>query len=145
MSIFQPFYTIWNWRPLSLKSWHFEASEDIMTKFKSLAFHIKRIKYWNAGGSGNPPSLIPALQNRDILLIKRPPGPNNMTASVCVSKTVLNKKLDSFLLYWVTWVQWKCFKFLGQFVNCYVHNNGSWCWKWMKNKSTVEFYKKNHW
>ena len=33
-------------------SWHFEASEDIMTKFKSQALHIIRIKYWNAGGKG---------------------------------------------------------------------------------------------
>ena len=109
----------WNWRPLSSKSWHFEASEDclfvteatqyntvftagsskykeawptldqglmwqlhmkmkqvyisyngcccvpgpvsedIITKFKSQGLHIIRIKYWNAGGSGNPPSLFP--------------------------------------------------------------------------------------
>ena len=66
----------------TLKTCFFEASEDIMTKFKSQALRIIRIKYWNAGGSGNPPSLIPALWNIDILLIKRQPGPNNMTASV---------------------------------------------------------------
>ena len=36
-----------------LKSWHFEASEGIMTKFKSTALHIMRIKH--AGGSGSPP------------------------------------------------------------------------------------------
>ena len=35
----------WNWRLLSLKSWPFEASEDIMTKFKSQALHIIKIKY----------------------------------------------------------------------------------------------------
>ena len=35
----------WNWRPLSLKSWPFEGSEDIMTKFKTQALHIIRIKY----------------------------------------------------------------------------------------------------
>ena len=34
-----------------------------MTKFKSKALHIIRIKYYNAGESGNPPSLIPALRN----------------------------------------------------------------------------------
>ena len=39
---------------------HFEASEDIMTKFKSQALNFKRIKCWKAGGSGNPPSLIPS-------------------------------------------------------------------------------------
>ena len=58
----------WNWRPLSLKSWNFEASEDIMTKFKSQACHVIRIKYWKADGSG---SLIPALWNLSILLHKQ--------------------------------------------------------------------------
>ena len=29
----------------TLKSWHFEASEDIMTKFKSQGLYIIRIKY----------------------------------------------------------------------------------------------------
>ena len=60
----------WNWRPLSLKSWHFEASEDIITKFKSQALHIIRIKYWNASGSGFPPSLPPTLWNIGILHCK---------------------------------------------------------------------------
>ena len=55
----------WNWRPLSLKSWLFEA------KFKSQALDIIRIKYWKSGGSGNPPSLIPALWNIGILLYKQ--------------------------------------------------------------------------
>ena len=31
-----------------------------MTKFKSQALQIMRIKYWNASGSGNPPLLITA-------------------------------------------------------------------------------------
>ena len=61
----------WNWRPQSLKCWHFEASEDIMTKFKSQGLHIIRIKYWNASGSGFPPSLIPTLWNIGILLHKQ--------------------------------------------------------------------------
>ena len=53
------------------RSWHFEASEDIMMKFKSQALHIIIIKYCNAGGSGNPPSIIPALWNIGILLHKQ--------------------------------------------------------------------------
>ena len=58
-----------------------------MTKLKSQAPYIKTIKYWNAGGSGNPPSLIPLLCNIGILLIKRPPGPNNMKARVYAQKS----------------------------------------------------------
>ena len=58
----------WNWSPLYLKSWHFEASVHIMTKFKSQALQIIRIKYWNSAGSDNPPSLIPAHWNISILL-----------------------------------------------------------------------------
>ena len=49
---------------------HFEVTEDIMTKYKSQGFLIIRIKYWNASGSGSPPSLIPALWNIGILLHK---------------------------------------------------------------------------
>ena len=41
-----------------------------MTKFKSQALHIIGIKYWNASCSGNPPSLIPALQKIAILGLK---------------------------------------------------------------------------
>ena len=48
----------------TLKTCYFEASEDIKTKFKSQALHIIRIKYWNAGVSGYPPFLIPALWNK---------------------------------------------------------------------------------
>ena len=47
------------------------ASEDIMTEFKSQALHTTRIKYWKASGSGNPPSLIPALWKVGILLHKQ--------------------------------------------------------------------------
>ena len=61
----------WNWRPLCLKCWHFEASEDIMTKFKSRCLHIIRIKYWIANASGSPPSFIPAPWNIGILLNKQ--------------------------------------------------------------------------
>ena len=54
----------------TLKTCYFEASEDIMTKFKSQALHIIRIKYWKASGSGNPPSLIPALRKIAIYVLK---------------------------------------------------------------------------
>ena len=53
----------------TLKTCYFETSEDIMTKFKSQALHIIRIKYWKASGSGNPPSLIHALRKIAILCI----------------------------------------------------------------------------
>ena len=49
---------------------HFEASKDIMIKFKSQAVHIIRIKYWKASGRGNPPFLIPVLQKIAILGLK---------------------------------------------------------------------------
>ena len=65
-----------------LKTCYFEASEDIITKFKWQALHIIRIKYWKVGGTGNPPSLIPALWNIGILLHKHPPPPNIFGPSV---------------------------------------------------------------
>ena len=49
IQVFQPFYEI----KLNI-SWHFEARDDIMTKFKSQALRIKRIKYGIADGSDNP-------------------------------------------------------------------------------------------
>ena len=55
----------------NLRTCHFEASENIITKFKSQGLHIIRIKYWKASGSGNPSSLIPALWNIGILLHKQ--------------------------------------------------------------------------
>ena len=54
------------YRPLSLKSWYFEASKDIKTKFKPQALHVIVIKYWKVGGSCNP--RIPTLWNKGILL-----------------------------------------------------------------------------
>ena len=68
---FFSYFMKWYWRPLSLQSWHFKSSEDIMTKFKSQALHIIRIKCCNDGGSGNPPSLIYALWRIGILLHKQ--------------------------------------------------------------------------
>ena len=56
----------------NLRTCHFETSEDIMTKFKSQALHITRIKYLKATiVSGNPPSLIPALWKIGILIHKQ--------------------------------------------------------------------------
>ena len=52
---------------VSLKCWHFEASEDIITKFNSQGLNNIKIKYLDASGSGFPPSLIPALRNIGIL------------------------------------------------------------------------------
>ena len=42
-----------------------------MTKFRSQGLHIIRIKYWNASGSGFPPSLNPTLWNIGILHYKQ--------------------------------------------------------------------------
>jgi hypothetical protein len=55
----------------NLRTCHFEANEDIKTKFKSQALHVKRIKYRIAGGSENPPFLFPTLWNIGILLHKQ--------------------------------------------------------------------------
>ena len=55
----------------TLKSWHFEASENIITKFKLQGLYTINIKYWNANWSGFPPSLIHALQNIGILHHKK--------------------------------------------------------------------------
>ena len=54
-----------------LKTCHFEDTEDIMTKSKQQGLHVIRIKYWKAGESGNPPSFIPALLIKGILLHKQ--------------------------------------------------------------------------
>ena len=69
--LFSAIFIRWHWRPLSLKCWHFVASEDSITKFKSQGLYTIKLKYWNANGSGFPPSLIPALWNIDVLLHKQ--------------------------------------------------------------------------
>ena len=69
--------------------WHFAASEDIMTKSKSQGFHIIRIKYWNASGSGFPPSLNPTLWNIGILLYKQAELPIHLQHSVSFDKCKL--------------------------------------------------------
>ena len=76
------YFMQWNWRPLSLKCWHFVASEDIITKFKSQGLYIIKIKYWNASGSGFPPSLIPALRNIGILHYKKGKLPKHLQHNV---------------------------------------------------------------
>ena len=66
----------------TLKTCYFEASEDNITKFKSQALYIIRIKYLKASESGNPPSLIRALQNIAILGLKLAKHPNIFWGSV---------------------------------------------------------------
>ena len=83
----------WNWRPLSLKCWHFVASEDSITKFKSQGLYTIKIKYWNASGSGRgsgfPPSLIPALRNIGILHYKKAKLCKHLEHSVHTSEMLL--------------------------------------------------------
>ena len=55
----------------TLRTCHFKTSKYIITKFTSQTLHVTRIKYLKAGGSDNPPSLIPALWNIGILLHKQ--------------------------------------------------------------------------
>ena len=65
-----------------LKSWHFEASEDIITKFKSQSLYAIEIKFWNASGSDFPPSLINVLRNIGILHHKKAKLPKHLQHSV---------------------------------------------------------------
>ena len=55
---------------ISIKSCHFEARKNIMTRFKPQALHIIRMKHWNASGNDNPPSLILALRKIAIYVLK---------------------------------------------------------------------------
>ena len=77
------FHYIKSWKKdiSTLKSWHFEASEDIITKFKSQDLYTIKIKYWKASGRGFPPSLIPALQNIGILHHKKAKLPKHLQHS----------------------------------------------------------------
>ena len=65
-------------------SWHFEASEDIITKFKWQGLYTIKIKYWNASGIGFPPSFIPAIPNIGILHHKKANLPKHLQQSVCI-------------------------------------------------------------
>ena len=61
-----------------MQCWHFEAIEDIMTKFKSQGLHIIR----NASVSGFPVYLNPTLWNIGILLYKQAKLPIHLQHSV---------------------------------------------------------------
>ena len=87
---------------LALKSWHFEASEDIMTKFKSQGLHNKTIKYWNASGSGSTPSFIPAHWNIGILLHKQAKRRTIMHTTVAI-----NWIFCAFSLKFIALLAWK--------------------------------------
>jgi hypothetical protein len=91
MPVFQLFYEM---KLKTSKSWHFEASADIMAKFKSKALHIIRIEYCNAGWSGNSPSLIPTLWNIGILLHKQATRTKHFDP-VCTRKAVDKNVLKS--------------------------------------------------
>ena len=73
MPVFQLFYE------MKLKTSKFKVlafwgqcryHDKIQITCSSYEVHTIRIKYCNTGGSGNPPSLIPALRNISILLHK---------------------------------------------------------------------------
>ena len=83
MPFFQPLYVM-KLKTSNLKCWHFAASEDVITKFKSQGLYTINIKYWNASGSGFPPSLIPALQNIGILHHKKAELRILLQQSVCI-------------------------------------------------------------
>ena len=57
--------------------------EGSLTKFKSQGLYTIKIKYWNASGSGFPPSLIPVLRNIGILHYKKAKLPKHLQHSVC--------------------------------------------------------------
>ena len=68
------------------KKGHLEASEDIISKFKSQGLYTIKIKYVNASGSGFPPCLIPAIWNIGILHHKKAKLPKHMQHSVHIFK-----------------------------------------------------------
>ena len=103
MPFFHPLYEV---KLKASKSWPFEASEDIMTKFKSQGLHIIRIKYWNASGSGSPPSLILALWNIGILLHKQNKRRTIMHTTVFKKCTILGN-LDVKIQTCVTFLDCK--------------------------------------
>ena len=85
----------------------FEASEDIMTKFKSQGLYIIKIKYWNASRSGSPPSLIPTLWNIGILHYKQAKLPKHLQHSVylfifCRSSSTAAYNYGNFAYFAIT-------------------------------------------
>ena len=79
MAVFQPFYEM---KLKASKSWPFEASEDIMTKFKSQAMSLElNVEKLVGVATGNPPSFRPS-GTQKFYFINRPPMPNILTPSV---------------------------------------------------------------
>ena len=65
-------------------------------EFKSQGLYTIKIKYWNASGSGFPPSLIPALQNIGVLHHKKAKLPKHLQHSV---STLTENKISFCLRY----------------------------------------------
>ena len=59
-----------------------------ITEFKSQGLYTIKIKYWNASGSGFPPSLIPALWNIGILLHKQATWTKHFCPECKLSKNI---------------------------------------------------------
>ena len=62
---------------------HITASPPGFENPAAALLYTIKIKYWNASGSGFPPSLIPALQNIGILHHKKAKLPKHLQHSVC--------------------------------------------------------------
>ena len=81
--------------------------KNIMTKFKSQSFHIIRVKYWNAMGSGSPPFIISAHWNIDILHYKKAKLLKDMQYNICSeSKEKWSKiwtKIERKKQGWLIW------------------------------------------
>ena len=82
-----------------------------MTKFKPQALHIIRIRYWKTSGSGNPPSLIPALRKISILGLE-------MKFSIQLFLHVC--KFSQFYIQFVRKLPWRCQAVVGQSFSCQV-------------------------
>ena len=94
----------WNMVIPTLKTCYFEASEDIITKFKSQTLHIIRIKYWKASGSSNPPSLIPALQKITIVYLHSYFLLDRRFISSNKTKTWLSSDSIQYFCAWCTYI-----------------------------------------
>ena len=124
MPFFQPLYV------MKLKCWHFIASEDAITKFKSQGPYTIKINYWNASGSGFPPSLIPVLRNIGILHYKKAKLRKHLQQSVLpflralsqvlplTEKYLLNSKMAAtiFLVNSVTVIYMRCAHLINDFL-----------------------------
>ena len=73
-------FMIWDEKALISKSYYFEASKDIITKFKSQALHIIRMKFWKVGGVATLPSSF--LPSGTFYFINKPLPPNIFGPSV---------------------------------------------------------------